>query len=66
MCPRALVLALPKMPDDDEKELATLAKRVLAMPPKPRDESKIGKPKTKTTAKANPFEKKRAPPISTS
>ena len=51
MCPRALVLALPKMPDDDEKELATLAKRVLAMPPKPRDESKIGKPKAKAELK---------------
>jgi hypothetical protein len=44
--------------DEDEKALSDLAKRVLAMPPKRREESKIGKPTAKTKPKATPTEKR--------
>jgi hypothetical protein len=35
------------MADPDEAQLAKLAKRVLAMPPKKREDSKLGKSRTK-------------------
>jgi len=41
------------MTDHDEVQLSKLAKRMLAMPSKKRDESKIGKPKVKAEIKAN-------------
>jgi hypothetical protein len=38
-------LGTPDKDRKEEAELANLAKRTLAMPPKPRDESKSGKPR---------------------
>jgi len=42
---------------DDEKRLSELAKRVLAMPPKKREDSKLGKPR-------NPLQKHKERPAS--
>jgi hypothetical protein len=47
---------------DDEKALSALAKRMLSMPPKRQDEMKIGKPRAKTEAKANPKRKEKFAP----
>jgi hypothetical protein len=41
--------------DQDEKELEKLAKALLSTPPKPREESKVGKGKSKkATQKKKP------------
>jgi hypothetical protein len=43
------------MTDPEEVQLGKLAKKMLAMPPKKRKDSKLGKPRAKPTApKAQP------------
>ncbi len=44
--------------DEDEKALSDLAKQVLAIPRKRRNDSKIGKPKTELGAKASPLKER--------
>jgi hypothetical protein len=45
------------MADPDEVQLSKLAKKMLAMPPKKREESKLGKPR-------NPSQKQKERPAS--
>jgi hypothetical protein len=48
--------------DQDERALGELAKRMLSTPPKRQEEMKIGKPRTKAEAKANPKQKEKFAP----
>ncbi len=47
-----LVMAKPRK-SQDEKDLEKLAKKLLSMPHKPREESKVGKRRKQKSTKAN-------------